>query len=87
MEAWTYHERSKNHKCENGHLLLLDSVSFLPCALRNPPEAFGLQATELWYPHYFNTEENVNYVGPMHDISYNGVDEMSGGERKEFLAW
>jgi len=23
----------------------------------------------------------------MHDISYYVVDEMSGGERKEFLAW
>jgi hypothetical protein len=37
--------------------------------------------------HYFNTEENLDYVGPMHHISYYGVGEMSGGERKEFLAW
>jgi len=28
------------------HLLILDSVSFLPCAMRKLPEAFGLQATE-----------------------------------------
>jgi hypothetical protein len=38
-------------------------------------------------PYYFNTEENHNYVGPMPDISYYGVDEMSGGEREEFLEW
>jgi hypothetical protein len=31
------------------HLVFLDSVSFLPCALRNLPEAFGLQATKSWY--------------------------------------
>ena len=30
------------------HLVLLDSVSFLPCALRNLPEAFVLQATKSW---------------------------------------
>jgi len=38
-------------------------------------------------PHYFNTEENLHYLGPMPAISYYGVDEMSGGERKEILAW
>ena len=38
-------------------------------------------------PHYFNTEENIDYLGHMPDISYYAMDEMSGGERKEFLAW
>ena len=38
-------------------------------------------------PHYFNTEENHDYVGRVPDISYYGVYEMGGGERKEFLAW
>ena len=28
------------------HLVFLDSVSFLPCALRKLPEAFGLEATK-----------------------------------------
>jgi len=68
------------------HLLFLDSVSFLPCALRKLPEAFGLQATKSWYPHYFNTEENLDYIGTMHDKSYYGLEEMSEGEREEFLA-
>jgi len=31
-------------------------------------------------PHYFNTEENLDYVGPMPDISHYVVDEMVGGE-------
>jgi len=38
-------------------------------------------------PHYFNTEENLNYVGPIPDISYYGVYEMREDERKEFLVW
>jgi hypothetical protein len=62
------------------HLVFLDSVSFLLCALRKLHEAFGLQATKSWYPHYFSTEENLDNVGPMPHIFYYGVDEISGGE-------
>jgi len=28
-------------------------------------------------PHFFNTEENLDYVGPIPDASYYGVNEMS----------
>ena len=52
------------------YLVFLDSVFFLPCALSKLPEAFGLQATNSWYPHYFNTEENLDYVGHTLDRSY-----------------
>jgi len=38
-------------------------------------------------PHYFNTVENLNYVGPVPDISYYGLNEMGEEERKEFLGW
>jgi len=69
------------------HLVFLESVSFLPCALRKLPEAFGLSASKSWYPHYFNTQENLNYIGPIPDMAYYGVDEMREEERKEFLVW
>jgi len=57
------------------HLVFLDSVSFLPCALRKLPKAFGPSASKSWYPHYFNTAENLNYVGTVPDMKYYGVDE------------
>ena len=63
------------------HLVLLDSVSFLPCPLRKLPEAFGLTASKSWYPYYFNTEENLDYLGPIPDVSHFGVNEMSEAER------
>ena len=84
-ELITYRFKIISMKMEN--LVFLNSVSFIPCALRKLHEAFGLQATKSWYPHYFCTEENLDHVGPLLDISYYGVDEMSGGERKIFLAW
>ena len=61
-----------------GHPLFLDSVSFLPCALRKLPEAFGLEATKLWYPPYFNTDVNLDYVGSMRGILWCGQDERRG---------
>jgi hypothetical protein len=49
-------------------------------------EAFEL-LSKSWFPHYYNTKENLNYVGPIPDIQYFGADEMSEGERKDFLSW
>jgi G:T-mismatch repair DNA endonuclease (very short patch repair protein) len=69
------------------HLVFLGSVSFLPCSPRKLPEAFGLTVFKSWYPHYFNTEENLDYVGEIPDVSYCGVDELSESERTEFLEW
>ena len=69
------------------HLFFLDSVSFLPCPLRKLPETFGLTISKSWYPHYFNTEENLDYIGPIPDVSYDGANEMGEKERREFLAW
>jgi len=69
------------------HLVFLDSVSFLPCALCKLPEAFGLSASKSWYRHYFNTRENLNYVGPILDMAYYGVEEMREEVRKEFFVW
>jgi len=69
------------------HLFFLDSVSFLPFTLRKLPDTIGLSASKSWYPHYFNTEENQVYVGPIPDISYYGVKEMSEQKGKEFLVW
>ena len=69
------------------HLMFLDSVSFLPCVLRKLPETYGQTASKSWYPHYFNTEENVEYIGPISDFNYYGVNEMGEQEWRKFLAW
>jgi len=79
MAAGTYHERAKIMSLRMEHLVFSDSVSFLLCAMRKQPETFGLEASKLWYPYYFNTEENLDYVGPNPYISYYDVDDMTGG--------
>jgi len=69
------------------YLVFLDSVSYLPCALRKLPEAFNLSASKSWHPHYFNTVEKVIYVGPIPDNSYYGTNVMREEERRELLFW
>jgi len=66
------------------HLTFLDSISFLPMALRKLPEAFGLIACKSWYAHFFNTQANRDYFGPIPGIEEYGADQMS---ESEFMAW
>jgi hypothetical protein len=72
---------------EMEHLTFLDSISYLPMPLRKLPDAFGLTARKSWYPHYFNTKANLEYVGSMPDVRYYGIDEMSATERRDFMTW
>jgi len=58
------------------HLVFLDSVSFLLCPLRKLPQTFGLTVSKISYHYYFNTEENLNSVGPIPNVSFYGVCEM-----------
>ena len=57
------------------HIHFLDSLSYLPMPLRKLPEAFGLSVTKSWFPHFWNTKANLDYVGPIPDIKYFGADE------------
>ena len=69
------------------HMKFIDSICFLLAPLRKLFSAFVPSAFKSWYPHYFNTEENLNYIGPIPDVSYYGVNERSDAERTEFLEW
>jgi hypothetical protein len=65
----------------------LDSLNYLAMQLRKLPETFCLTAKKSWYPHLFNTTENMNSVGPAPDVSYYDIDHMHEYERKEFLSY
>jgi hypothetical protein len=69
------------------HLHFLDSISYLTMPLRKLSKAFGLSSKKSWFPHYFNTKANLDYVGPILDMGYFGADEMRKGERRDFMFW
>ena len=66
----------------------LDSLNHVVGRLADFPKTFGL--TELkkgYFPHYFNTPENQNYVGPIPDAKYYGFNSMGVEDRAAFLDW
>ncbi len=67
---------------------VLDSMNFLPMRLAALPKAFGLmELRKGYFPHYYNTRENLAYEGPYPDPSYYGADYMGKEGRAKFLEW
>ena len=55
----------------------VDSCNFFMCRLKDLSETFSIDTLKGHFPHYFNTEENQNYIGKIPDESKFGVREMS----------
>ena len=73
---------------EDYKIRFIDSINFIQSRLADFPKTFGL--TEMkkgYFPHFFNTPENQNYVGPIPDVKYYGAEQMMAGDRKKFLKW
>ena len=73
----------------NAHKMkFLDSLNFIPMALKKLPKSFDLHELKKGYfPHLFNTIGNQEYIGKMPDKEYFDPDGMSSSERKDFLKW
>lgn len=57
-------------------------------ALSKLPACFGLtELQKCFFPHLFNTKENLNYSGPLPDTFFYTPDSMSTETRIEFLKW
>ena len=74
---------------KNGlNMRVIDSLNFFPMKLAKLPEAFGLDMLRKgFFPHFFNTEDNQNYVGPYPEAKMYGADAMSPRDRDLFEAW
>jgi len=73
---------------ECGDLEFKDSLSFLNMPLENFTKTFGL--TELkkgFFPHRFNTEENLNYEGPVPNLEHYETHCMAVKKKEAVEAW
>lgn len=69
-------------------ITFIDSLNFLPMALSKFPKAFGLEnIAKGYYPHFFNTLENTNYIGPLPAIEYYGLNSYDSTEKQVFERW
>jgi hypothetical protein len=73
---------------KNCNLRFIDSFNFLPMGLAKLPKAFGLDCgSKGYFPHFFNTPDNQNYVGPVPDQRFYGSDTMSKQDKTNFEKW
>ena len=69
-------------------LKFLDSLSFLPMPLAAFPKAFGLQELKKgFFPHFFNTQDHQDYIGPIPAQDYYDPQGMSPARKEEFMQW
>jgi len=68
---------------ENLHFL--DSLNSLPKSLKSMPNSFDLTCKKGYYPHFFNTASDLNYVGSYPKTEYLGADFMSGDNCAQFF--
>ena len=66
----------------------IDSLNFIPMALARFPKTFGQdELCKGYFPHFFNKDENQDYVGPIPCQDDYGVNYMKPTEREKFMTW
>ena len=66
----------------------IDSLNFIPMPLSKFPKTFGLdELCKGYFPHYFNKDENQQYIGPIPCQEDYGANGMKPEAREKFLTW
>ena len=66
----------------------IDSLNFIPMALAKFPKTFGQdELCKGYFPHFFNKDENQDYVGPIPCQDDYGVNFMKPEAREAFMTW
>ena len=66
----------------------IDSLNFIPMALAKFPKTFAQdEMCKGYFPHFFNKDENQDYVGPIPCQDDYGVNYMKPEAREKFMAW
>ena len=65
-------------------LRFIDSLSFFQCSLAKLSKTFNIETVKGYFPHYFNTKENQNYIGDIPDYDYFGAGNMTKEGKQAF---
>ena len=66
----------------------IDSLNFIPMPLARFPKTFGQdELCKGYFPHFFNKDENQEYVGPIPCQDDYGVNYMKPEAREKFMTW
>ncbi|CAD7088403.1 unnamed protein product [Hermetia illucens] len=71
-----------------GRIAFIDSLNFLAFPLSKFPSVFDIKEySKGYYPHFFNTLGNIDYVGKYPSPEMYGYNAMKVKERDDFLEW
>ncbi|KAJ8683048.1 hypothetical protein QAD02_018840 [Eretmocerus hayati] len=70
-----------------GKVRFIDSLSYLPMKLADLSAAFDLPVQKGYFPHKFNTLENMNHNGKWPKAEDYCPESMSPDENAKFFAW
>jgi len=79
--------KRKSAAKDKSAIRFVDSLNFLVMPLKKFTKTFSLSTKKGFYPHFFNTNENVNYRRPIPSVEMFGRDSMDKKTQKEFDAW
>ena len=66
----------------------MDSLNFIPMALAKFPKTFAQpELCKGYFPHFFNKDENQDYVGSIPCQDDYGADFMKPAAREAFMTW
>ena len=66
----------------------IDSLNFIPMGLGKFPKTFAQpELCKGYFPHFFNKDENQEYVGPIPCQNDYGVNSMKPEAREKFMTW
>ena len=75
-------------KIEMFNIKFIDSLNFIPMALAKFPKTFAQpELCKGYFPHFFNKDENQDYVGPIPCQDDYGVNFMKPEAREAFIVW
>ena len=78
-------EKSHHSKIK---IKFIDSLNFIPMALAKFPKTFAQpELCKGYFPHFFNKDENQEYVGPIPCQNDYGVNYMKPEAREKFMTW
>ena len=70
------------------NIKFIDSLNFIPMSLAKFPKTFAQpELCKGYFPHFFNKDENQDYVGPIPCQDDYGVNFMKPEAREAFIAW
>ena len=81
-------KRNQRRKQFAIEIKFIDSLNFIPMALARFPKTFAQpELCKGYFPHYFNKDENQEYVGPIPCQDDYGANSMKPEAREKFMAW